>query len=477
MKNIRIISLKVSLVLGLMLAVSTSCERSVSEDVEFATFSQNGDIFIDGFVGLGTDFFFPFIGDGAKADVFSVDEEMGFESESSIRIDVPNADDPAGSFAGANFIIDGSARNLTNFDALTFYARASQAATIGTIGFGAEFRVAALDLDLTTRWQKYIIPIPDPSKLVEVRNVFGFSAGGIGPEGQEVGYTFWIDDLRFEKLGTIAQPRPSILIGQDVVTDVFIGQEFILFPFLQTFNLPTGVDETFLVEPSYYTFATSDQNVARVNESGVVTFLREGTAEITAILNGVEAEGSLTANVVGEFETAPTPPARNPEDVISIFSEAYDNVTGLNLVVFNNPELQVSTSFFNDDIVVNYANLSFVGLGWDGTEDVSGFDSLHIDIQVNQSFSPSDILTVQIIDFGPNNSDDGPTGDDSGGGYNISGSELEEGQWIGIDIPINGFTQPTALFPGSPNLNNVARIAFVGGGITDILVDNIYFYK
>ncbi|MDZ7605923.1 MAG: hypothetical protein U5K79_10145 [Cyclobacteriaceae bacterium] len=38
-----------------------------------------------------------------------------------------------------------------------------------------------------------------------------------------IGYSFWIDELNFEKLGTIAQPRPAIFSGQDESVDTFIG--------------------------------------------------------------------------------------------------------------------------------------------------------------------------------------------------------------------------------------------------------------
>ena len=37
-----------------------------------------------------------------------------------------------------------------------------------------------------------------------------------GPENGD-GYTFWIDELKYEKLGTIAQPRPAIFGGEDLV--------------------------------------------------------------------------------------------------------------------------------------------------------------------------------------------------------------------------------------------------------------------
>lgn len=464
-------------VMGLFLIVGTSCEWSPSDDVEFATFSRTGEIFTDDFIGLGANFYFPFVGDGAKPDVFSVDQTVGYESQASIRIDVPNADDPAGNFAGASFEIDNNgARNLTDFDALTFWARSSQAATIGSIGFGRKYRASVSNVDFTTSWQKFVIPIPDPSKLTAVNTVFEFSAGGIGLPGQEVGYTFWIDELKFEKLGTVAQPRPAILNGLDVETESFVGAEISLEPLTQTFNLGNGQNQTTSATPAYFSFSSTHPDVARVDEQGNVTILKQGQTEITAVLNGVKAQGSLSLDILGEFDSAPIPPARNASDVISVFSGAYDGLPGLNVAIFNNPDIQIETFAFNNDQVISYGNLGFVGIGWNGTSDVSGMSFLHLDIQVSQSFAPSDIFTVELLDFGVNASNGG--GDDTGGGYDITGDRLTEGGWVGIDIPVNGFTQPTGGgFLGSPNTTNLAAVVLVGKGISNVLVDNIYFYR
>jgi hypothetical protein len=60
--------------------------------------------------------------------------------------------------------------------------------------------------------EKYIIPIPDASKLRAERGLFWYAEGAENGKG----YTFWIDELKFEKLGTIAQPGPSISNGDKV---------------------------------------------------------------------------------------------------------------------------------------------------------------------------------------------------------------------------------------------------------------------
>jgi hypothetical protein len=480
MKKIKYLSLKTAVLFGCIIIVFTSCNRDLSADTEFATLGNTPDIYIDGFVGLGSDFYFPFVSDGAKPDVFSEDFDVAYLGGASLRIDVPNASDPSGTFAGASFIIDGAGRNLTEYDALTFWAKASQAATIADISFGKEYRAAINNVDFTTNWTQFIIPIPDPSKLVDVKNVFEFSAGGIGPQGQEVGYSFWIDELKFANLGTVAQPRPAIFNGVDEIKETFIGLEISLTGLTQTYNLGNGSNQTVSATPAYFKFKSSNPDIARVSELGIVSILDQGTATITATLADVRASGSLTVDVLGTFEFAPTPPERDPADVISIYSDFYGDRPGLQPVVFNNAELQIEVSDFGGEGIITYRNLGFVGIGYTETANLSEFSFLHLDVQVDQTIASGQVLNVQIQDFGPNGTGENllQANDDTAGGYNVAGSLLTEGQWVGIDIPLNGFTLGTGGGgSGSPNLKNVGNIIFVGAGISDILVDNIYFYK
>ncbi len=137
MKDIKFIYSKIILLSGLLFLVTMGCEREISNEVEFATNDSSGEIFTDSPIGLGSDFYFPF--GGSKATAWTVDESEGYESEASMRFDVPNANDPEGSYAGAIFRVDGAGRNLTEYDALTFWAKASQGVSIGSIGFGIDF--------------------------------------------------------------------------------------------------------------------------------------------------------------------------------------------------------------------------------------------------------------------------------------------------------------------------------------------------
>ncbi len=227
MRNMKIINLKNALLLALVFITSLSCERELSDDATDATFSKNGIIFTDDFIGMGTNFYFPY--GGSKPTAWSVDREEGYNSNASLRFDVPNANDTEGNYAGAIFRVDGAGRNLTGFDALTFYVKASQGITIDELGFGEDFfpnkYIATIkNVSVGTNWTKIIIPIPDASKLLNERGMLRYAAGTNGTDG--LGYTFWIDYLKFEKLGTIAHGQASILGGINKVETSFIGVSY-----------------------------------------------------------------------------------------------------------------------------------------------------------------------------------------------------------------------------------------------------------
>ena len=74
--------------------VFIGCERDLSDDVVLATFDTTGEVFTDNFVGMGSNFYLPFA--NSKLDAFSVDNQVGYESSASYRVDVPNANDPTG---------------------------------------------------------------------------------------------------------------------------------------------------------------------------------------------------------------------------------------------------------------------------------------------------------------------------------------------------------------------------------------------
>ena len=476
--------------LSLSVLILLSCEREVSEDAVLATFPNTAEIYTDNPVGLTDEFFISFDpAAGANPEAFSTDDTEAYLGTSSIRVDVPSPDNPNGNFVGAIFRDRGEGRNLTGYDALTFWAKGSTTGTLSEVGFGTdfidnEFEVSRAGVQLTTDWQKYIIPFPDPSKLTQERGMFLFSAGGVDvvdniPNGNEIGWTFWLDEIRFEKLGTIAQPSPEVFNGADETRVAFIGEEILLNGLSSTYNLESGQNVSINLSHNYFNFSSSnsevvstDANNIQFNQFGTpfVTIEADGTAVITAELANIQAEGSLQVEVDGGFVNAPDPilPASS---VQAIYSDSYDNIANLNLGAFNNQDILIDTQTFGGNEHAIYENLNFVGIGWNETIDVSGLTTIHLDVQ---RLSGSSSFTVELLDYGPDGVDNG-FGDGTAGGSTVT-SQLITNEWVSLDIPLNAFTQSTGGGgAGNPNLNNLGNIILVSNG-GSFLIDNIYFY-
>lgn len=432
--------------------------------------SNNPDVFIDTFSsGLqyaafaGTDIF-----------AFQVDNKVTYNNSSaSMRFDVPNANDPAGAYAGGAFFTE-VGRDLTSYNALTFWAKSSQAATVGVVGFGLDlgenkYQSSLSNLKLSTVWKKYIIPILDPSKLKMEKGLFYISAG---PENNN-GYTFWVDEVKFENLGTIAHSKASINNGNDVIMNTYIGIPVNVTGNLSTFNMPNGVDQPVAISPSFLKFSSSNEAVATVNALGQVTLLTTGSAVITATFNGEPAKGSITVNSLGAYVHAPRP-TRPSASVISIFSDAYTNVP----IDFYNGYWQpyqttTSADFVVDgDNVLGYENFNFVGHQFSNpTQNMVGKNFIHFDIFIPGAIPSNFDFLVSIVDFG---------GDNLGGGSDNSRQQIfvTKSQVLGKENTWISFDRPFTL----TNKGNIGQVIYEninlpnGPGLKTFYLDNVYFY-
>ncbi|MBD0831834.1 hypothetical protein [Aestuariibaculum sediminum] len=461
MKNITYIYNMMPVLFGVLFSLATSCEREPSDDTRFATFSANPEVFIDNF-SAGLDYG-PF--DGAYADAFSIDSENKYSGTTSMRFDVPAFGE---GYVGAFFFVD-APRDLSGFDALTFYAKSSQSADINEIGFGvnnyndSKYQVSAKDLKITTQWKKYIIPIPDPSKLFAETGLL-WLAEGAENETDESGYTFWFDDIKYEKLGTIAQPQPAIMAGENVNVSTFNGTTINVSDLTQTFNLGSGDNMTTYIAPSYFDFMSSNPEIASIDEFGNISVRKAGLSKITAILAGVEAKGSLVLESSGDFTAAPNP-TNDAANVISIFSDAYTNAP---VDYYNGYWAPFQTTQGQNDVTINgnniisYTDLNFVGIQFsEPTINASAMTNLRLDVYTSETLDTSDYLKIQIVDLNS----------ETTGEYTVPVSDLASNTWTSLDIPL-------ANFAGLSSTSSLYQIIFVTDAtITSMLVDNIYLYQ
>jgi len=158
------------------------------------------------------------------------------------------------------------------------------------------------------------------------------------------------------------------------------------------------------------------------------------------------------ANVIATSpsEGAPIPPTRIETDVISIFSEAYTDVSDTNF----NPDWGQATVVTTEDIAGNstlkYANLTYQGTEF-ASQDVSGMEFLHIDLWT------ADDLDVNVSCI-------------SAGLEKSFAFTIVTGSWQSYDIPLTEFSDVV-------DLSQVFQFKFDGTDGPTIYLDNIYFYK
>ena len=148
-------------------------------------------------------------------------------------------------------------------------------------------------------------------------------------------------------------------------------------------------------------------------------------------------------------EAAPTPTLAEA-NVISIFSDAYTNIDGVNL----NPAWGQSTVVTEMTIQGNNT-LLYTGLNYQGTEfiaqDISEMNYLHIDYWTDNSTA----LNFFVISQTPTVDSDYHT------------FALVSEQWVGVDIPLATF----------PNVDLTDVFQFKAEGNGTIYWDNFYFYS
>jgi len=446
------------LVLALSGTLTQACSRDTST-LEPAAFPTDGVVLTDGFAaGMSFQGF-----SGSKSDALSIDPTTARRGTSSLKVLIPSPGDPAGGYSGGAFVAT-VPRDLSGYNALTFWAKASTSATLNVAGIGndntgtSRFTAEVSGLALTPAWTKYTIPIPDAAKLTLERGMFYFAEG---PENNQ-GYTLWLDDIQFERVATISNPRPAIpssSITAEIGGTVRVSGTTVTYAI-------DGTDQTLSASPNYFTFASSNPSVATIASTGEVAVVGAGTTNITATLGATNAAGSIAVQAVAAPTAAAPTPMRLAADVISLFSDAYTNV----------PVDTWSASFDLADVsdvqiagnaVKKYTNLQFAGIEFISQKvNATAMTHIHLDV-----FAYSDTrFSVKLVDFGANNAFGG--GDDSESEVVLTPSTspaLAAGAWVGLDIPLSAFG-------GLQSRAHLAQIIVAGSSATTYL-DNVYFYR
>lgn len=479
MKNIKLYYYAiVSIVLSIL---TTSCERDVNTLPYATNYSTTPELFMDGF-SAGMDY-----AAWGKVTNFSLDYNEKYSGTASMRFEVPNGNDPFGIAAGGVFQV-ASPRDLTGYNVLTFWAKSTGTDTLSTLGFGnsiikgiedATYKVTLNNLVVSSAWTKYYIPIPDASKLKHEKGMFYY---WVNPSKGGKGFTFWIDELKFEKLGTIAHALPgNMFSGKDQIMNNIESGDYKLPELTATYNLPSGINQTLSFAASYLTLTSSNPIVAEVNKPGTYSVLRAGSTLITAKLVDINVKGSLLVNSIGAPQlpsaSAPTPAVASA-NVISIYSDAYKNVNIDSYEPFwtwSGGGFTTDFAFYNlsGNNYLRYSNYNdiykqnkvLVAMSFESTPiDASTMTYLHIDVWVPE-LSPNltNKPTLSLEDWSANYG-----GSNTMGNYNHP-SALPTNQWVSLEIPLTSFA-------GLASKAHLVHLVF-DNFPTVIYVDNIYLHK
>ena len=211
------------------------------------------------------------------------------------------------------------------------------------------------------------------------------------------------------------------------------------------------------VEKSYSLPITTNQWVSydiplaaftNVDMSDIIQFKFDGgTGSQTIYLDNIYFYEAVNGPTVA----APTPPVRNPAYVISVFSNAYTNLSGTDFNPNWGQSTVVSNPVIQGDTTLKYANLNYQGTSFASAIDASAMGFLHLDMWTADATA----VNVFCISTGPVEKS-----------YALP---ITANQWVSYDIPLSTFT--------GVDLTDIIQFKFDGGsGSESIFLDNIYFY-
>ena len=207
---------------------------------------------------------------------------------------------------------------------------------------------------------------------------------------------------------------------------------------------------------------------ANLDEVTTYTYADAGIYTITVEVMGAAIE---TTTYTEDFEvtailqplaSAPTPPARADQDVISIFSSVYNDEPGSDYfpdwgqggccgsgwTMFN----------LNGDDMLQYTNLSYQGNQFGAAVDVSQMEFIHLDVWTADVLQNIEISLISV----------------SNGERPVT-VPLTPNSWTSINIPISDYTDQSGFTVADIHQLKYVGDPFAGGGTA--FIDNIYFYK
>ncbi len=399
---------------------------------------------------------------GGSTNAVTDDATVAYSGTHSLKIEVTSG------YTGGALV--GSAQDLSTYNAVSFWVKASAAKTLNVSGLGNNgadntYQSELTNVALTTTWTKVIIPIPNPAKFTSVTGLFHFA------EGSDEGvYTILMDDNQYE---TTTVGTATATINAQSFTKA-IGETFT--PNSNGTCAFSGVaGATFNINSVYFTYASANPAIATMNSAtGVGTAVAAGATTITATLGAVTATGGPISVTVTAAPTGPTVAATTPTvvstDVKSLFSNAYTNLpTDTWRTGWSSGGALTDLQVAGND-TKKYENINYAGITFEGPSkiDATLMTRFHLDMWTLDPAAAG--FKVKLVDFGADGNYGG--GDDTESGDIALTTPGAASSWSSYDLPLSDFMGAGKLASRA----NLAQMLVISAGKT-IWIDNVYFYN
>ncbi len=289
-----------------------------------------------------------------------------------------------------------------------------------------------------------------------------FAANGAG---STVPIDLYVDNMYFWK--TAVDPAKVATLS-DLKVDGETINSFGSSTTDYTYEVPTGT----VAVPQITSVTTTNVNASTVitQASGIPG---DATVEVTS--QDMTTTETYTVSIVesGPATAAPNPPARNAGDVISIFSDAYSNIsvdtfdtnwcsgTTENVMVGGNETKKVSN--------LGCEGIEFITGRFDPT--ATGMQNFHMDFYTENADLVGKVFNLKISNW-----------DNTGGETNAlelpinTGTvpAIVSGSWVSIDVPLSAFSNNDGQSP--QRVNDFVQF-IITSNLGTVYYDNLYFYK
>ncbi len=251
--------------------------------------------------------------------------------------------------------------------------------------------------------------------------------------------------------------------------DIYIVRETGTTTLKFRFDETSGGNEVKLpLEPgwNYLDIPLADFNANLVAATQFRIINNSGSA-INVFIDNLYTYGDDNTSVNPDDPTAPATSAPAPEhpeeDVVSLFSDAYETTLSLSQTHPGEPSSQMEVIDLSEgDQAIRFTGMNWTLVGINPAANLEGMEWLHFDVYA---------INTPKLNIG--------MGDVNGNEGTAATQYLQMG-WNSIDLPMNVFTQANGSKPGVQDLTqvNLLRLWSASGfAISKLYFDNIYAYK